>query len=329
MGIVGLPEPLLAAFPSGPSRSSPMQGQEPAAPSARSPHSPLAGERRNCRPGRAGARWRAELAACAIDPWLAARSPRTRPCLVMAAERDRERRPRSTRPRSPATARWRAPPSALFRHESVLARKDLLQRALEVAGLAGIGSTPWRRSLAHLERDCTLLPLADAVMVPGASAAGPVQASPLRSCDAARGRSPLGADLDHVRGGRGRAGASQSTSAPSRARPCVTPPVGMGCRCYRRGGDRQDHDAAAALVAARPQLRRRVIGLAPSWVAADELGARPDPGAGDRALAPRPALTAGPDAVHRPDHPAVLDAGTLMLVDDGDDGRDPRTWKPC
>ena len=114
------------------------------------------------------ARWREELAACAIDPWLAARHPERDPALAMAAERERDLP--FDPPEIPGDGPVARATSTLFRHESVLARKDLLQRALEIAGVAGLGIDAVAAELARLERDGTLLPLADAAMVPGASA---------------------------------------------------------------------------------------------------------------------------------------------------------------
>jgi conjugative relaxase-like TrwC/TraI family protein len=261
------------------------------------------------------ARWRAELGACAIDPWLAARHPEHDPALVMTVERDRET------PFDPAEipgdgAVARAA-SALFRHESVLARKDLLQRALEVAGLAGIGVDAVEAELAQLERDGTLLPLADAVMVLGASACwtspgiAACEAAMLRAADRPLERvwiTPAAVEnaLEHA--------------------PHLSPEQGEAVRhaagrdgvsLLQAGAGTGKTTTAAALVAAARGSGLRVIGLAPSWVAADELGR--STGIPAQAIArwrQDRTLTAGPDTAHRPDCPALLDAETLVLVDE-------------
>ena len=106
------------------------------------------------------ARWREELAACALDPWQAARHPERDPALAMAAEREAERDPPFDPPEIPGDGPVARAVSALFRHESVLARKDLLQRALEIAGVQGLGVGVVEAELADMERDGTLLPAA-------------------------------------------------------------------------------------------------------------------------------------------------------------------------
>ncbi len=60
-----------------------------------------------------------------------------------------------------------------------------------------------------------------------------------------------------------------------------------------------------------------MIGLAPSWVAADELGR--STGIPAQAIArwrQDQTQAAGPDAIHHPDRSAVLDADALVMVDE-------------
>lgn len=263
------------------------------------------------------ARWRAELAACAIDPWLAARHPERDPVLVLTAERDRERETPFDPPEIPGDGAVARAASSLFRHESVLARKDLLQRALEVAGLAGIGVDAVEAELAQLERDGALLPLADAAMVPGASACwtspgiATCEAAMLRAADRPLERTWITPEavedaLEHAP----HLSAEQGEAVRHAAGP-------DGVSLLQAGAGTGKTTTAAALVAAARGSGLRVIGLAPSWVAADELGR--STGIPAQAIARwrhDRTLTAGPDTANRPDHPAVLDAETLVLVDE-------------
>lgn len=316
--VAGLPEPLLAAFSKRSEQILAYAGT--GASSAQREIAALA-TRRGKEELPTGpeleARWHAELAACAIDPWLAARHPERDPALVIAAERDRERETPFDPPEIPGDGAVARAASALFRHESVVARKDLLQRALEVAGLAGIGVDAVEAELAQLERDGTLLPLADAAMVPGASACW---TSPgIAACEAAMLRAadrPLErvwitpevvedalAHAPHLSAEQGEA---------------VRHAAGRdGVSLLQAGAGTGKTTTAAALVAAARGFGLRVIGLAPSWVAADELGR--STGIPAQAIARwrhDRMPTAGPDTAHRPDRPAVLDAGTLVLVDE-------------
>lgn len=263
------------------------------------------------------ARWRKELAACAIDPWLAARHPERDPALAMAAERDPERESPFDPPEIPGDSPVTRAASALFRHESVLARKDLHQRALEVAGVAGIGVDAVEAELGQLERDGTLLPLADAELVPGASACwtspgiAACEAAMLRAADRPLERTWITPEavedaLEHA-----------SHLSPEQGEAVRHAAGRDGVSLLQAGAGTGKTTTAAALVAAACGSGLKVIGLAPSWVAADELGR--STGIPAQAIArwrQDRTLTAGPDAVHRPDHPALLDAGTLVLVDE-------------
>jgi len=263
------------------------------------------------------ARWREELAVCAIDPWLAARHPERDPALAVAAERDLERESPFDPPEIPGDGPVARAASALFRHESVVARKDLLQQALEIAGVAGIGVDAVEAELGQLERNGTLLPLADAAMVPGASACwtspgiAVCEAAMLRAADRLLERTWITPEA--VEGALARA-------------PHLSPEQGDAVRhaagrdgvsLLQAGAGTGKTTTAAALVAAARGSGLRVIGLAPSWVAADELGR--STGIPAQAIArwrQDRTQAADPDAIHRPDHSAVLDAGTVVLVDE-------------
>jgi hypothetical protein len=261
------------------------------------------------------ARWREELAACAIDPWLAARHPERDPALAMAAERERDLP--FDPPEIPGDGPVARAASALFRHESVLARKDLLQRALEIAGVAGLGIDAVAAELARLERDGTLLPLADAAMVPGASACwtspgiAACEAAMLRAADRPLERSWITPEAVED-------ALAHAPHLSSEQGEAVRHAAGRdGVSLLQAGAGTGKTTTAAALVAAARASGLRVIGLAPSWVAADELGH--STGIPAQAIARwRHDLTraAGPDATHRLDSPATLDADTVVLVDE-------------
>lgn len=261
------------------------------------------------------ARWREELAACAIDPWLAARHPERDPALAMAAERERDLP--FDPPEIPGDGPVARAASALFRHESVLARKDLLQRALEIAGVAGLGIDAVAAELARLERDGTLLPLADAAMVPGASACwtspgiAACEAAMLRAADRPLERSWITPEAVED-------ALAHAPHLSSEQGEAVRHAAGRdGVSLLQAGAGTGKTTTAAALVAAARASGLRVIGLAPSWVAADELGH--STGIPAQAIARwRHDLTraAGPDTTHRLDSPATLDADTVVLVDE-------------
>jgi len=263
------------------------------------------------------ARWREELAACAIDPWLAARHPERDSALAMAAERDPGREVPFDPPEIPGDGPVARAASALFRHESVLARKDLLQRALEIAGVAGLGVDAVQTELARLERDGTLLPLADAAMVPGASACW---TSPsIAACEAAMLRAadrPL--ERTWITPEAVEDALAHAPHLSSEQGEAVRHAAGRdGVALLQAGAGTGKTTTAAALVAAARSSGLRVIGLAPSWVAADELGR--STGIPAQAIARwRHDLTraTGPGTTHSLDSPATLDADTVVLVDE-------------
>lgn len=261
-------------------------------------------------------RWREELAACATDPWEAARHPELDPNLAMAAARAAEREPPFDPPEIPGDGPVARAASALFRHESVVTRKDLLQCALELAGVQGLGIGVVEAELADLEGDGTLLPLAPAEMVPGASACW---TSPgIAACEAAMLRA---ADRPLERGWIAPEAVTTALARDGRLSPeqaeAVRHAAGPdGVSLLQAGAGTGKTTTAAVLVAAAHDSGMRVIGLAPSWVAADELARSTGIPAQavarwrhDRARATRS------DAEPRTD-PAALDRDTLVLVDE-------------
>ncbi|UIY45705.1 MobF family relaxase [Methylobacterium radiotolerans] len=258
------------------------------------------------------ARWREELAACALDPWDAARHPED----TRAAARDAEREPPFDPPEIPGDGPVARAASALFRHESVVTRKDLLQRALELAGVQGLGVEVVEAELADLERDGTLLPLAAAEMVPGASACwtspgiATCEAAMLRAADRPLDRRWIAPEAVTTALARdGRLSAEQAEAVRHAAGP-------DGVSLLQAGAGTGKTTTAAVLVAAAHDSGMRVIGLAPSWVAADELGR--STGIPTQAIARwrHDRARATRSDAESQTNPAALDRDTLVLVDE-------------
>lgn len=260
------------------------------------------------------ARWRDELAACALDPWDAAQHPEH--ALALAAARAAERDPPFDPPEIPGDGPVARAASALFRHESVVTRKDLLQHALELAGVQGLGVGVVAAELAELEWKGTLLPLAAAELVPGASACwtspgiAACEALMLRAADRPLERSWIASEaVVTALAQDGRLSAEQAEAVRHAAGP-------DGVSLLQAGAGTGKTTTAAALVVAAHNSRMRVIGLAPSWVAAHELGRS----TGIRAQAIARwrhdrGRAARSDAAHQTDA-AALDRGTLVLIDE-------------
>ena len=272
-------------------------------------------------------RWREELAECGLDPWEAVRHPELDPILIATAVRDAEREPPIDPPEIPGDGPVAQAASALFRHASVLARKDLLQRALELASLQGLGVDTVEADLARLERGGALLSLADAAMAPGASACwttpgiAACEAAMLRAADRPLERVWIApeavaaalARADHLSPEQGEA-VSHAANAD-------------GVSLLQAGAGTGKTTTAAALVAAAHGAKLRVIGLAPSWVAADELARSTGIPAQAiarwrhdqvRATAPDAGPRADPSTANplRSGSSTALDRDTLVLVDE-------------
>ncbi|KNY19630.1 MobF family relaxase [Methylobacterium sp. ARG-1] len=259
-------------------------------------------------------RWREELAACALDPWDAAHHPELDPAL--AAARAAELEPPFDSPEIPGDSPVARAASALFRHESVLTRKDLLQRALEFAGLQGLGVGEVEAELTRMEQDGTLLPLAAAEMVPGASACwtspgiAASEAAMLRAADRPLERTWITPEAVAT------ALARDDRLSPEQAEAVrhAAGPDGVGL--LQAGAGTGKTTTAATLVDAAHKSGMRVVGLAPSWVAADELARSTGIPAQaiarwrhDRARATRSGAERHTDV-------AALDRDTLVLVDE-------------
>lgn len=100
------------------------------------------------------ARCRSELAALGVDPWEQMRAP------AIGIGPDLPDLPFDP-PELPGDGPVARAASLLFRTESVIERRDLLQRAFELAGLAGLGPDTVEAELAALQNDGRLLRLDD------------------------------------------------------------------------------------------------------------------------------------------------------------------------
>lgn len=219
------------------------------------------------------ARWQAELAEFELDLWQAVRHPERTvdPALSLEGERGSEREPPFDPPEIPGQTPVARAASARLIHESVITRTALLQRALELAGLQGLGIAAVVAELAELERDGTLMPLAGAPLVPGAHACWTTPS--IAACEAAMLRA---ADRPEERFWI----VPTAIEAALAAAPHLSPEQGEAVRhaggrdgvsVLEAGAGTGKTTTAKALVDAAIRSGLTVVGLAPSWVAADEL----------------------------------------------------------
>lgn len=261
------------------------------------------------------ARWRRELAELGADPWRqaaeAAREVSRDP--DAAREPEPERDPPFDPPEIPGTTLVARAASGLLRHESVITRAALLQASLEEAGLQGLGIAVVEAELAGLERDGVLVRLASAALDP---AQGACWTTPgIAACEAALLRAaerPMERDWIGPRAlTAALAGAPQLSPEQAEAVRAAAGPDGVSL--IEAGAGTGKTTTAGVLVEAARGAGLRVIGLAPSWVAADELAR--STGISARAIARwRHDLTRGPAEPAGRD--AALDAGSLVLVDE-------------
>lgn len=263
------------------------------------------------------ARWQAELAVFGFDPWAAARnSEQARdPALSPAAETDRASEPELDPPEIVGNTPVARAASSLFRHESVITRKNLLQRALELAGLQGVGIAAVTHELAQLEQTGTLLGLAPAAFVSGANACW--TSSGIAACEAAMLRA---AERPHERVWIAPAAVEAALAAASHLSPeqgeAVRHAAGLdGVSLCEAGAGTGKTTTAKALVDSAIRSHLKVIGLAPSWVAADELAA--STGIPAQAIARWcHAQAASPHTPAASSPTLPLDSETLILVDE-------------
>lgn len=211
--------------------------------------------------------WHDELASAGLDPWhdaLAAGRVQDHPHPVVLDERDRLFDP----PEIEGTSPVRAAASAGFRHENVLTRKDLLQGALERAGLQGIGVDQMLTELSGLEANKTLVPLLEAHGLPACwttPAIAVSEAALLRA--ASRLDEGIWIEPEAVE-----AAIARAPHLSEEQREAVRHAANWdGVALLEAGAGTGKTTTTSAVVDSARASGLQVLGLAPSWVAADEL----------------------------------------------------------
>ncbi|WP_375454351.1 MobF family relaxase [uncultured Methylobacterium sp.] len=220
-------------------------------------------------------RWRQELAGFDLDPWAAVRAASR----VPVADQDRAHEPEQDVGREPGfdppeiageTPVARAA-SALFRHQNVVDRKSLIEQALNDASLQGIGIAAVRAEITALEEQGQLVRLSPSDgqacwTTPGIAAA---EAALLRAADRPEARSRFQPEAVTAA-----IEAAPELSAEQREAVIhVAGPDAGGVSVLEAGAGTGKTTTARVVVKAAKASGLTVIGLAPSWVAAQELAA--------------------------------------------------------
>jgi conjugative relaxase-like TrwC/TraI family protein len=213
------------------------------------------------------ARWRAEFVTLAHDPWAAVRAASREPAREHAMERAQE--PAFDPPEIAGATPVARAASALFRHENVLTRRSLIERALDEAALQGLGLAAMRDELAELERSGQLVRLVQAEReacwtTPGIAAA---EATLLRAADRPAAERVVPAPVVDAVLATAAVLAEEQKAALRHVSGAAAVSV------LEAGAGTGKTTTAKALVEIARRSGIQVIGLAPSWVAADELGA--------------------------------------------------------
>jgi hypothetical protein len=245
-------------------------------------------------------RWREELASTRIAPWEAARRPR----LDRSTDPDRLQELEAERdvfdlPEIPGASAIAIAASALFRHDAVIDRRGLLERALVEAALQKQGPDEVYAQLASLETSGQLLRLAEGVWTTPAIAA--IEAAMLRAADRPQERQwisqeALTAALEN---------AAHLTPEQCEAVIEAARPDGVGV--VEAGAGTGKTTLARAIVDASRRSGLKVVGLAPSWVASDELSK-------STGIAAQAIARWRYDLAHGA--AAQLDASTILIVDE-------------
>ena len=230
------------------------------------------------------ARWRREIANLDVDVWAAARDarrtvePKQAPVCerdppAPVGDRDAGRDLPFDSPEVVGGGPIATAASALLRHESVITRKDLLQRGLEEAGLRGIGVAAVEAELAALEQDGTLIGLAQDPLARGATAAWSTPG--IAACEAALLRSANRLDeRDWLNPEAVELALTEAPHLSAEQVEAVRHAANRdGVGLIEAGAGTGKTTAAQAIVRSAHLSGIQVIGLAPSWQAADELSA--------------------------------------------------------
>lgn len=213
------------------------------------------------------ARWQDELAALAADPWAQALDLSTDRTPQRDFDHDVER------PFDPPDVAGDGPvaraASILFRHESVIDRKALLQTSLELASLDGQALETVEAEIAALERDGAMIALRDDEhaarwTTPGIAT---TEAAMLRAAHRFDERDWITPEaMDRA--------LARAPHLSEQQRDAARQVLGRdGVAIVEAGAGTGKTTTARAIVDAARESGLTVIGLAPSWIAADELGA--------------------------------------------------------
>lgn len=206
-------------------------------------------------------RWRHELTRLGADVWAQARTP------AQTVDQDLTTTSRDLDPPEiPGDGPVAAAASALLRHESVIRRKSLYQAALTRAALVGRGVDAVQTEIADLERAGILFRLAG-------SAQGTSWTTPaIAACEAAMLRAAHRLeDRAWFSDGAVTAAFENASHLSQEQQAAVRHAAGPGgVAILEAGAGTGKTVTAKALVDAARGSALRVVGLAPSWVAADE-----------------------------------------------------------
>ncbi|KAB1070584.1 relaxase domain-containing protein [Methylobacterium planeticum] len=220
-------------------------------------------------------RWRQELAAFDLDPWAAVReASRSRSAdqdRVYVPEQDLRHEPDFDPPEIAGDTPVARAASTLFRHQNVLDRKSLIERALNEASLQGIGIAAVRAEMTALEEQGQLIRLdpSDGQACWTTSGIAAAEAALLRAADRPEARSlfrpeALTAAIE---------AASELSAEQREAVIHVAGPDAGGVSVMEAGAGTGKTTSARVVVEAARASGLTVIGLAPSWKAAEELAA--------------------------------------------------------
>ena len=247
--------------------------------------------------------WRADLAAYAIDPWSAGLTPTPQ----RAAEIATTLAPQAGHELDPPDVEGTTPvaiaASTLFRHQNVITRKALLQEALIQAGLRGIGIAAVYDELARFEADDVLLrlgPTHEKGQLWTTPSIARIEAQMLQ--DAGRALQRAWFDEQAVAAALQHADHLSAEQQDAVHRAVSQDAISI----IEAGAGTGKTTAAQAIVEAARRSGLTVIGLAPSWVAADELSK--STGIDARAVAKWRADAKG--------QAPTLNEKTLLLVDE-------------
>ena len=209
-------------------------------------------------------RWRRELAEAAVDPWAAA--------LDHAPERDGDRSQEPSRDderdafdppeiEGPEAAAIAA--SALFRHESVVERRQFLERTFVECALQSLGPDHAYEQMSNLEATGRIFRLSDTAWTTPTIAA--CEAAMLRAADRPQER-------QWIAPGAVEAALTAAPHLSAEQREAVAEAARSdGASVVEAAAGTGKTTLARALVDAAQRSGLKVIGVAPSWVAADEL----------------------------------------------------------